>query len=379
MKLLLHIGSPKTASTSIQWFCRLNRDLMRTEGFFYPPTPDGIPGFNFLARALAKGTKDIVERFLTEAHAQARKNNCHSVIISAESFFGLALFSENFRPSRQLENEFWEKHKCFVEDLEEACAAYESVDIICYLRAQDEFAASLYHQKIKGGAKTQKDFEDFARDRRRALDYERRIAIWASVFGRNHIHLKNFGAVKADVIRDFCHSYLNDSCFENATHADVRLNTTRLGRDLMEAKRRFNLSCSDRPMAFMASQFFKKISSSFDDQPASHVFADARSMEKFFSAYEEGNNVLSMQYGMAELPPYTRGENLTPYSGLSDARAAEIDDMLNAHFRSPRVRIELLLRRILWFILRHFPGANNLLDPLRRVYNKVRMRRMISR
>ena len=82
---------------------------------------------------------------------------------------------------------------------------------------------------------------------------------------------------------------------------------------------------------------------------------------------------------MAELSPYTREGNSTPYSGLSDARAAEIDDMLNAHLRCPRVRIALLLRWILWFIRRHLPSAKILLDPLRRVYNKVRMQRRIPK
>ena len=379
MKLLIHIGSPKTASTSIQRFCGLNRDLMRTEGFFYPPTPDGKPVFHFLARALAKGTKDIAERFLTEAHAQAQKKNCHSVIISAESLFGLAPFSMEFQPSRHLDNEYWEQQKCFVEDLKETCGAYESVEIICYLRAQDEFVASLYHQRIQSGAKIEEDFEDFVRARRGAFDYERRIAIWASVFGRNHINLKNFGAVKADVIRDFCHSYLNDRCFENATHTDLRLNTTRLSRNLLEAKRRFNLSGPDRPLAFMASRFFKKISSSFDDQPGPLAFADARFMETFFGAYKEGNDVLSMHYGMAELRPYTAKDVSTPYPGPPDTQAEEIEEMLRAHLRSPRVRAELALRRISWFAGRHLPGANILLDPLRRAYNRARMQRKSQR
>lgn len=375
MKLIVHIGSPKTASTSIQRFCALNRGVLRTEGFFYPPTPNGKPVFHFLAHALAKGPKDHAERFLNEANIQAQKENCHSVIISAESFFGLLPFSMKLLLLEHVDDEYWKQQESFVGDFKEVCSAYESVEIICYLRAQDEFVSSLYHQNIKQGVRISEDFEDFAYARRDAFDYERRINVWASVFGRNHIHLKNFGAVKSDIIQDFCLSFMNRHCFENAERTRLRFNTTRLSRDVMEAKRRFNLSCSDRPLAFIAARHFKRISSCFDDGPDDPVYADARFMETFFNAYKEGNDVLSMQYGMPELRPYTPKENVTLYAGLSDERAAEIDKLLHAHLRTPQARIELVMRRIWWFAGRHLPGANTLLGPLRRAYHKTRMQR----
>ena len=34
--LYLHIGTPKTATTAIQFFCRDNQELLNRQGYFYP-------------------------------------------------------------------------------------------------------------------------------------------------------------------------------------------------------------------------------------------------------------------------------------------------------------------------------------------------------
>lgn len=34
--LYLHIGTPKTATTSIQSFCYQNREILEKQGFYYP-------------------------------------------------------------------------------------------------------------------------------------------------------------------------------------------------------------------------------------------------------------------------------------------------------------------------------------------------------
>lgn len=37
--LYLHIGIPKTGTTSIQHFCHENRDILSSNGYFYPDFP----------------------------------------------------------------------------------------------------------------------------------------------------------------------------------------------------------------------------------------------------------------------------------------------------------------------------------------------------
>ena len=44
--LYLHIGTMKTGTTSIQEFCRLNNDVLKSKGYCYPEFPWHYPGRN---------------------------------------------------------------------------------------------------------------------------------------------------------------------------------------------------------------------------------------------------------------------------------------------------------------------------------------------
>ena len=71
MKLLLHIGTQKTATTSIQRMCVHNRGLLKSRGYLYPLNNIHPFLFNFLAEHLARGDRDRVASYLNKAESRA--------------------------------------------------------------------------------------------------------------------------------------------------------------------------------------------------------------------------------------------------------------------------------------------------------------------
>jgi hypothetical protein len=87
MKLILHIGTHKTASTSLQHFFTLNRGVLCNSGIHYPSNSNSAYVSNFLATDIIFDRGSNVRAVLDKAMRNANKLNCHTVLISAKSFY----------------------------------------------------------------------------------------------------------------------------------------------------------------------------------------------------------------------------------------------------------------------------------------------------
>ena len=94
MRLLLHIGTHKTGTTSIQKFCAGNRARLRGQGLWYPDYDligkEGHYAHHHLAHALAglptsRGNREEAEGFFAAIRSSLR--NDETVLISAEPFW----------------------------------------------------------------------------------------------------------------------------------------------------------------------------------------------------------------------------------------------------------------------------------------------------
>jgi hypothetical protein len=88
LKLILHIGSHRAASTSIQDYLYSHAADLASQGVLYPA--DMLPEYprqhSYLARLLAKGDYAAVRAFLDEVAASARDLDCGTVLLSGEDF-----------------------------------------------------------------------------------------------------------------------------------------------------------------------------------------------------------------------------------------------------------------------------------------------------
>lgn len=372
MKLVLHIGSHKTATTSIQHFCALNRNVLRSYDYYYPRNRDSAYVFNFLASQIAFGREKQTADFLKQACNDAKAAQCHTVVISGESFYAMTAFFIDIQGKGRSAG-YWENEAALIDKVKQACAGFESVEIACYLRPQNEFASSIYNQFVKNVIGIPSSFEECIQTIKPIFDYDQHIRLWESAFGRGNITVKNFTDVQKNIVEDFCNTFLNSDCFIKAKKKEFMSNT-RLSRDALEFKRIYNRSLPDRPAAFVAARCIREeISSLFADKRGYQVFASPAVLDALFKEYTEGNNNLSSRYELGNLPPVARQEEPT-YPGLSLDTEAEIRLRLNFLMNEPINRTEIAARRFAGFIIERLPGGKRVMDPIRVVQHNIRLK-----
>jgi hypothetical protein len=369
MKLLLHIGTHKTATTSIQHFCTLNRSALRERGYFYPRNNKSAYVANFLASHLAYGREAEVARYLRKARKDAARAGCHTVVISAESFYAMTSSFVDI-PGRS-RDDYWANEQRLIENLRSCCNDFE-VKILSYLRPQDEFASSLYNQLIKNVVGIDYDYESFIKHMHSMFDYDRQFSRWEKTFGAERVHLRNFLTHQDRIIEDFCEAGLGGEYLRDAA-ARQFFSNTRLTRDVLEVKRIFNRTRPDRSLAYVAARAFSTISDDMPDQPGYQVFATADDRRRHFSVFEDGNVSLVDRHKLAAIP--TVGSAAEPtYAGLSTDRAVEVYLRFRMAMDRPGRRVELSLRRLANIMRTKVPGGERLLKPLQRANNHIRLR-----
>lgn len=134
-KALIHVGTHKTGTKSIQLFLSRNWTALRNAGLYVPNAgrhffseTAATPGHHDLAAELATGERALLDALLVEIERAAAP----TVFLSSEEFHPLA-FSAQALPALR-------------DAL--AGAGYEPV-VIVYLRAQAEYAQSLYAELAK--------------------------------------------------------------------------------------------------------------------------------------------------------------------------------------------------------------------------------------
>ena len=97
--MILHVGPPKTASTSIQSYLFNNKERLIREGILYPSSLENASypeQHGDLCIYLRRKNYQVIERYGKSIYEEAHDKKARNVIISSESFAGF------------LEREFWE-------------------------------------------------------------------------------------------------------------------------------------------------------------------------------------------------------------------------------------------------------------------------------
>ena len=181
MKLVVHIGGPKTGTTSIQNICALQRHRLAQQGILYPrslgetkhelaavcATPF-LPGFT-TAKVPGITSPQALDAFRIDTarqlQAEVDASGCDTLLISNENLF------EKTRSQADLDRFF------------SFLPAFDSVRIIAYLRHQVDFAAGVFSELVRmGTAETRQKFLNSDRSRT-LIDYYGALAVWADRFG----------------------------------------------------------------------------------------------------------------------------------------------------------------------------------------------------
>jgi hypothetical protein len=232
---VLHIGAPKTGSTALQRFLASNREELRSQGYLYPAAAlraDGHHDLAFLSGggypewAVAQGESldSLVDGLREEI---ARHDG--PVILSSENFYLLCEPDDVAQLMRRLG---------FVPE--------GSVQVLIYIRRQDEAHLSWYNQAVKaqGFAGTIADSIAGAWD---LWDYANRLDRWERAFGARQINVRVYQESTlhgGEIRRDICHALSLRP--ERLAFPQHRANT-KLNRSVLEFQRQLNTERGGTP------------------------------------------------------------------------------------------------------------------------------------
>jgi hypothetical protein len=203
--LILHIGTMKTGSTTIQYLLTHNRPALLARGVYYPGTQNGSSHlllamcFTSLTGAYADfgnglwGGKEPVP-YLAAYRAQFRQEildlppHVDRVIVSCEQFSQLVRETEDIARLRD-----------FMAEL------FDDIKILIYLRRQDGHFASNYSQTLRNGMVRTPGFQRW-KEGGHSYDYARMLDRWAEIFSAPSMAPRIFERdtnKSYDVVEDF--------------------------------------------------------------------------------------------------------------------------------------------------------------------------------
>ncbi|MBF0169632.1 MAG: hypothetical protein HQK87_00855 [Nitrospinae bacterium] len=226
--LYVHIGAPKTGSTALQLFFDRNREALRHRFALYPRATARAGGHHDIAFLTGGGYPEwatpqetSLEDLLGELDRELA-DHTGDALISSENFY-------LFPNPKSLEDRL----------LSLPSLKGRRVQVIVYLRPQEEVVEAWYNQTVKAQGSTATFAESLERDRD-LWDYEARLKPWADIFGRENIRARLYGG-GSDSTWDICADFVAWFGISplGLVFPEVRSNTN-LNRDLLEFQRMVN-------------------------------------------------------------------------------------------------------------------------------------------
>lgn len=372
MDLVVHIGTHKTATTSIQHFCVMNKDVLTREGYFYPKSHFSAYEHNFLPDRLSRGDTEFVHRFMSDAVRDATALGCHTVVISAESFYAMTGFFLTPRVKKgsgllvafTREYEYWDKERELISSFQKICAdLFRSVRLVCYIRPQDEFAFSIYNQFVKNVFGLSADFTETVERMIEIFDYQRHLDIWSDVFGQDCLSVYGFNECKHNILEHFCSYHLSLVCYERAGRNNF-VSNTRLTRDVLEARRKYLMADYDISSALVTARAFIGLCEKYpDESEADQIYGDVDFRNKFFSQFQNGNRDIFSRFGVKNFDGFQKIQST--YQGLSDDTYSQIVESVVKDVSRPSRLTLIYLKRVYRKGAFLFPFIKTLVTPLK--------------
>jgi hypothetical protein len=173
--IVLHIGYPKTATSSIQWFLDRHRDSLRAQGVCYPATGQVDDhahhklAFSLEDNAYERWSDADRTRLFDDLAAEIDASDADTIVLSSELFlYRLEPIQRSAEFARILNG--------------------RPLRVICFLRKQTTFMESLYRHFIWDAAMRFAEGPDaFLARYPFAGDYHMTLGAWAAFVGKDRI------------------------------------------------------------------------------------------------------------------------------------------------------------------------------------------------
>lgn len=232
--LVVHIGTPKTGTSSLQMFCYENSGFLRKSGWDYPhiseewkkltgqPCGRGVVNGAILLASFENWWMERDRRNLwnlLNKHLQY-----HNVILSEE-----VIWDHPAMEAADIIAEF--QRRCYCAHLK----------VIVYLRRQDLYLESLWNQGIKEYLLYDRLCE-FIDKNKLYIDYLQKLNDIATVVGKENVIVRVYenGQLKGRGVKDTISDFLNALDIKDTDFILSNRENERLDEDCLEYKRLFN-------------------------------------------------------------------------------------------------------------------------------------------
>lgn len=379
MRFLLHVGQSKTGTSAIQAFLTLNRQSLIAQGILYPSLQTGalsvdLGNHNAFADALSGLSRYpflSAEEYMRSFRAEAERNNCHTVLLSAEHFFG----GEPRIWDIEAPDRYLPLYRAKLRRLR-ALIGGDPVEVIVYLRPIRDWLASAVGQTVRterliSKKRIYQDDRQFLAMAAPVLDYCGLLDAWAEDVKPGKLTIVPYSRsqlVRGSSIADFLSRIgLEDFAFEFGSE-DLQINSS-LTREWLEVKKRLNRTDRSKTSERVAIRCLEDLSRT---SAYSATYQLDRAIDAEVAILQEAQNIaLQRKFGItlgSKPGKPDDGEAITP----EQVSAFERD--FHREVRRPKYRllyVDLLVRAIL---RRHLPLLHGAAHQLKKLYRRRKYR-----
>lgn len=351
-RAIVHIGTAKTGSTSIQRLCAENRTVLLANGFAYSRAAGERSHRSLVAVAASPDVGDHFARLTGLGRDQASAVESIRMALTAElnllpDVVHTVIFSNEHCSQRIHTIEEVLRLKNFLRDY------FSEVRVLVYLRRQDEYVVSNYSTRLRHGNFTGSDIfplseyrDDSAAPGSRGerstsnldtnpglgineknkigLDWAAMLDIWSSAFGRDQITVRIFDKkffVEGDLILDF-----EDACgIPRVLLSESPATNTSLVPEAQEFLRQLNIkrrevAKKDGGLPKIPSAVRRELNVQYSGPGRLPSRAQAK---KFFERYRDANERLRVEYFPDRPTVFT--EDFSRYPEIPDPLPGEAD------------------------------------------------------
>lgn len=282
-KLIIHIGTPKTGTSTIQQFLSENQSQLNEAGFSYPIIQKGK--FKYINGA-------ILDNYIINGYVDKENAGWKAFWKDVKGLLQnryVIISWENISLSYNL-NDFFSAVK----------NEYENICVIVYLRRQDRYLESLWNQAVKFGACNKMSFYPWVS--MRSLAYKEKIDTIAQGIGKENMLVRvyekeQFQGERQNLLSDFLYALHIEIDWNKCVFPQLSNNSALFG-NFVEIKRRINQYL--KPGTELAWDIDGVFMYYFTQSSAGVKHADGmfspKEREDFMKQYEEENAAIAREY-----------------------------------------------------------------------------------
>jgi hypothetical protein len=184
-RLILHVGTHKTGTTSVQGTLDRMREELRRSGVHYPDASAFLGGPRDAHHAFAHAMNGAERKAMRNAqrfirHLRREAGRRDTVVISAEAMYRHV--HHDFKGT----DDYWGGRRAYLAGIAKALSGFQ-VEVVLFLRRQDRFTESLYSETVTKRM-IQQPFYRWRHSLRRLCDYSAQVDVLSSVFPAITVH-----------------------------------------------------------------------------------------------------------------------------------------------------------------------------------------------